>query len=69
LLQEILKGCHACIRKDKSHAKSAKFFITYAPGERFLVDLMDLKKKYKTIIGIDFFTRKVFGQITNSKDS
>ncbi|KRH91976.1 hypothetical protein M153_15866000729, partial [Pseudoloma neurophilia] len=58
-LKQILDKCESCLRKNKSYVKSAKFLITYKPGKRFAIDMMDLGRK-KAIIVIDYFTRKVF---------
>ncbi|KAG0420324.1 Gag-Pol polyprotein, partial [Dictyocoela roeselum] len=43
--------------------------LTSFPGERVAFDILEIKKNDLILLGIDYFTRKVFGKAINSKCS
>ena len=66
-LKEILRTCQKCARNDKTYSKSAKFIQTFGPGEIISVDIMEINKKYRILMAIDYFSRKIWGICLNSK--
>lgn len=66
-LRLILNRCDVCIRKDKKYIKSAEYDKTSKPGEIFAVDILQINAKEKVILGIDYFTRKLYGMAILSK--
>lgn len=68
-LKQVLKNREKCLKKDPSYFKSSKFLLTTKPGERIAFDLMDYNKQKKIIIGIDFFSGKIFGKEITSKEA
>ncbi|KRH93965.1 enzymatic polyprotein, Endonuclease, Reverse transcriptase [Pseudoloma neurophilia] len=66
-LTKILSKCYECAKNDKIHYKSGKFIVSEKPGEIFSVDVMDLDKRYKIFVGIDFFSRKIFAKLFDTK--
>ena len=68
-LKEILEKCETCKRKDiKIRGKSGKFIETYYPGEIIGVDILQISNKEKVILGIDYFSRKIYGAVINTKE-
>lgn len=68
-LKNILKKCITCIKKDKSQYKAGRYIDTERPGEIMAFDLMEAKKNERIIIGIDYFSRKIFGKLVSSKEA
>ena len=68
-LREILKRCETCNKKDGKYEKSSKFVITEEPGEIFAIDILSISEKEKIILGIDYFSRKIFGSVILTKQS
>lgn len=66
---EIIKGCNTCIRKDKSDWKSGKYVETERPGELVSFDMLEIEKNKRIIIGIDYFTRKLYDKYFTSKET
>lgn len=46
-----------------------KLIETSYPGEIFAVDFLDVKKKFKIYVGVDYFSRKAFARLFRSKES
>ncbi|MGL5692012.1 MAG: RNase H-like domain-containing protein, partial [Bacteroidales bacterium] len=67
-LKEILGRCEVCKRKDKKYEKTNKFIETSFPGEKFAVDIMEVENGEKIVLGIDFFSRKIYGNVLSSKE-
>ena len=68
-LRKTLKKCVVCARKDKKYGKSVHFVETQQPGERVGIDLMEISKKERIIVLIDYFTRKVFAKVVSTKEA
>ncbi|KAF9747730.1 Retrovirus-related Pol polyprotein from transposon, partial [Nosema granulosis] len=68
-INEIIKGCWTCLKKDKKHVKPGKFIHTFSPGERVALDIMEIKKKDLVVLAIDFFTRKLYGKTLKTKEA
>lgn len=68
-INQILKKCETCTKKDRDYKKSAQYFETFSPGEVFAVDIMDLMKKWKAVVGIDYVSRKMFGSCFKTKET
>ncbi|KCZ75899.1 hypothetical protein H311_03113 [Anncaliia algerae PRA109] len=68
-LNRILNKCEICARKDVGINKGGEFIRTTIPGEIFAIDLLEIAKKKRIIIGIDYFSRKIFGKLTATKDA
>jgi hypothetical protein len=68
-VREIIKGCEVCLRKDFKYDKTNKFVFTQDEGEIFGVDLMEVSKNERLVLGIDYFTRKLYGRVLKTKES
>ncbi|KAG0419635.1 Gag-Pol polyprotein [Dictyocoela roeselum] len=66
-VNEILKECPKCIRKDRKFQKSSEYCETLEPGEIVAIDIMMLDKNQKVILAIDYFSRFLFGEILKFK--
>lgn len=66
-LRNILKQCPECQRKDTKPYKIKGFVKTSYPGEKVGIDLLEISKKQKVLILIDYFSRYVFAKIINTK--
>lgn len=69
MIDSALEQCMVCLKKDRKHIKPGKFIYTFLPGERVAVDILEIKKGDLVILGIDFFSRKVYGKALKSKNS
>lgn len=49
--------------------RTGSFIFTFSPGERIAFDLLEINKNNLTILGVDYFTRKMFGRHLQSKES
>lgn len=67
-LEKILQKCETCKMHDKKYFKSLKHVNTEKPGEKFAVDILELTKNNKYILGIDYFSRKLFAKKINTKE-
>ena len=68
-LKEITKNCEICQKVDRTYEKSCKFVRTVSPGEVVSMDIMDVDKRYKILVAIDYFTRYVWARCLDSKES
>ncbi|MGL6119850.1 MAG: hypothetical protein ACRC0V_05030, partial [Fusobacteriaceae bacterium] len=68
-IKNILKNCETCIRKDKNYIKTCDFVYTNTPGELFAVDILEISKNERVVLGIDYFTRKLFGKYIKTKEA
>lgn len=66
-IKKIIDGCETCIQRDPITESTSKYIQVLKPGERFGIDLMILKNKKIVILGIDYFSRKLFGRTLKSK--
>ena len=69
VINEVLKSCEECIRKDTNIVKSASYLMTPEPAELIGIDLMDINQQNTAKIAIDYYTRKVFGKVIATKDA
>lgn len=68
-IREILRDCEVCAKKDKKIGKKARLIRVDKPGELMGADMLDIGKEEKIIVMIDYFTRKVFANMVNSKEA
>ncbi|KAG0439176.1 putative uncharacterized transposon-derived protein F54H12.3 [Dictyocoela muelleri] len=68
-IRRVLSNCIVCQKKDKKSSHLGKHILTSYPGERVPFDILEIKKDNFILLGIDYFTRKVFGKSINSKNS
>ena len=55
--------------KDPQSEKGRTYWRTSEPGEIFAVDLLQIDDRNIVILGIDYFTRKVFGKVVTTKEA
>ena len=68
-LKTILDNCIECAKKDKKRTKNRRFVPTNSVGEKIGIDLIELKRKRYAVVAIDYFSRKVFAKMINSKET
>ncbi|KAF9760719.1 Retrovirus-related Pol polyprotein from transposon 17.6 [Nosema granulosis] len=68
-VDDVLKDCWTCLKKDKKPVKPGKFIYTFSPGEKVSFDILEIKHKDYVILAIDYFSRKIFGKTLKTKDS
>lgn len=68
-LGEVIEECGVCKRKDKKYGGGVNFVVTSEPGERVGMDLMEVSKSERVVLAIDYFTRKIYGKVINTKES
>ncbi|MGL5708136.1 MAG: reverse transcriptase domain-containing protein [Aeromonas sp.] len=68
-MKEIIGSCETCLRKDKLNYRTCKHVETTQPGEVFAVDLLEIEVNQKVILGIDYFSRMLFGKMIKTKES
>lgn len=61
--KEIIDSCMTCKRKDVKIGKSCNYVLTERPGEKIGVDLLEISKKERVIVAIDYFSRKIFDRL------
>jgi hypothetical protein len=66
-IKNVLKNCETCIRKDKNYIKTCDFVYTNTPGELFAIDILEISKNERVVLGIDYFTRKFFESILRQR--
>ncbi|KAG0440793.1 hypothetical protein DMUE_1486 [Dictyocoela muelleri] len=69
IIRRVLSNCIVCQKKEKKTSHRGKHIHTSYPGERVAFDILEIKKDKLILLGIDYFTRKVFGKSINSKNS
>lgn len=64
-MRNVLKGCRTSLEYDRSYYKLGQHIATDYPGEIFSIDFMDVNKKYKILLCIDYFSRKALKNLKN----
>jgi hypothetical protein len=59
-LRRILNCCEVCLKYDKIYSNGSEYIETNEPGEIVAFDLLEIKKNQRIILGIDYFSRKLF---------
>jgi hypothetical protein len=67
-LKKILQDCIVCAQNDVKNNISCEFIKTNKPGERIGVDFLEMNPRCRILLGIDFFTRKIFAQCFKTKE-
>ncbi len=65
-IKEELSKCMTCLKQNIKYRLKNTFVETKAPGEIIGIDIMKLDDK-KIILGIDYFSRKVWGSILKDR--
>ncbi len=68
-LCKILQNCQTCAAVDKKFIKSAEFVMTESVGKLLGIDIMDIDKKHKVVLAIDYFSRKLWGKCFKTKEA
>ncbi len=68
-IAEIIKECVTCAEYDRKNIKSSKYIETERPGEIIGIDILDIDKKYKIVMAIDYFSRKLWAKCLSTKES
>ncbi|KAK6090098.1 hypothetical protein P3W45_000986 [Vairimorpha bombi] len=66
-IKNIIKKCLTCKKKDRKYPKSRSFVETFSPRERGGFDILEIKKRDLVVLGIDYYTRKIFGKAIRTK--
>lgn len=68
-VDDVLKKCIVCCRKDKVSGKSCKYIIVNKPGDRIGLDILEISHKDRILIAIDYFSRKIWARVLTTKSS
>ena len=66
-LQKIISSCDTCLVYDRVRVRGGSHIISSEIGERVAIDVMDIDKRYKVVLAIDYFTRKAWGMLFKRK--
>lgn len=66
---KILNLCRICLEQDKKYYKLCKFIHTKFPGEKMAFDILEIGKGDLVVMGIDYFTRKLFAKSLTNKEA
>lgn len=67
-IDEILNDFLTCKMKDTQSLKTCQYIEVKKPGDRVEVDMLEIDKKNRIIIVIDYFSRKLFAKLETSKE-
>ncbi|KAG0434064.1 hypothetical protein DMUE_5316 [Dictyocoela muelleri] len=68
-IRNIIKKCETCQKIDRKIISPGEFIYTYHSRQKVAFDIMEIKKNDLVILGIDYFTRKIFGKAIKTKES
>jgi hypothetical protein len=68
-ISNALEKCEIYVKKDKQYIKTGSYVEVENPGDRVGIDILELKKKDKIFVGIDYFSRKVFAKAIETKEA
>ncbi|KAG0427929.1 Gag-Pol polyprotein, partial [Dictyocoela muelleri] len=68
-IKRIISKCETCLKIGKKNNSSGEFIWTHFPGERVAFDIMEIGKNDLVLLGIDYFSRKIFGKAIKTKDA
>lgn len=69
MLKTILDKCKICMCQDKKIGRNFKMIRVNRPGELIGADLLEISPRQRIIVLVDYFSRKVFARLINSKES
>lgn len=67
MLRNILKNCIVCQEMDIKTGKNCKLIKVSRPGEIVGVDLLEISKRKRVVVMIDYFSRFVFAKLLRRK--
>ncbi|MGL6119970.1 MAG: RNase H-like domain-containing protein, partial [Fusobacteriaceae bacterium] len=68
MLRSILEDCCKCQIHDVKVGNDCSMYKTTEPGELVAVDMLEISKKKRVVVLIDYFTRIIFTKCLRSKD-
>ncbi|KAG0432949.1 Retrovirus-related Pol polyprotein from transposon 17.6 [Dictyocoela muelleri] len=68
-IKEAIRDCMICLKKDSKFSRRGKFIQTSYSGEKVAFDILEVRQKDYIILGIDYFSRKIFGKSLKTKNS